>query len=274
VSQLRHFLYDIGFLPTYQVAIPVISVGNLAAGGTGKTPLVIRLAKTFSSQSVAILLRGYGKDEEYILKKHLPNTPIYVDPDRVKSARLAVEQGAELIILDDGYQHRRLARNANVVILRDRDRLSRCIPAGDLRDPISCLKKTDLIVWERDLHSKVSRVVSLDGLVIPSIRGERVGMFCGIGNPSKFKKTLGEMGALIEAEWILADHEPIGQKRLNAFAKRCKQLNVKHLVCTEKDAVKLPPTPLPILVLEIEIEIVGLEKLMAKIEERLYNHAN
>ena len=140
LSLLRHFLYDIGFLRTYKVTIPVISVGNLAMGGTGKTPLVIRLAKAFPSKTVAILLRGYGQDEEHILKKHLPNMAIYVDPDRIKSAKLAVEQGAELLILDDGYQHRRLSRDANVVILRDKDPLSRCIPAGDLRDSAKRLK--------------------------------------------------------------------------------------------------------------------------------------
>ncbi len=274
ISGFRHFLYDIGFLRTYKVSVPVISVGNLAVGGTGKTPLVIKLAKEFSPKSVAILLRGYGKDEEYILKKHLPMAAIYADPDRVASAQLAVEKGAQIIILDDGFQHRRLARDANVVILRHKDAKSRCVPAGDLRDRPSRLKKTDVIVWETDLQSKVRRISTLDGREIPSIQGERIGMFCGIGSPGKFKKTLTDLGASVEAEWILADHEPIGHKRLKSFHDRCNSLSIKYLVCTEKDAVKLPPTVLPIIVLEIEAEVTEFKKLMAKIEERLYNHPN
>ncbi len=160
-----------------------------------------------------------------------------------------------------------------MVILREKDATSRCIPVGDLRDTPRRLKKTDVIVWETDLSSKVRRILTLDGREIPSIRGERVGMFCGIGNPDKFKKTLLGMGVIIEAEWILADHEPIGPMRLKSFCERCNALSVKYLVCTEKDAVKLPPTHFPIIFLEIEAEVAGFEKLMAKIEERLYNNS-
>jgi tetraacyldisaccharide 4'-kinase len=99
-------------------------------------------------------------------------------------------------------------------------------------------------------------------------------MFCGIGNPEKFKKTLLGLGALVEAEWILADHEPMGEKRLKVFYDKCKSLGIKYLVCTEKDAVKLSQTDLPILFLEIEANVMGLEKLIAKIEERMYNQPN
>jgi tetraacyldisaccharide 4'-kinase len=249
----------------------VISVGNLAVGGTGKTPLVIRLAQSFSDKSVAILLRGYGGDEEKILKKHVPYATVYRDPDRVKSAKQAVEGGAEVILLDDGFQHRRLHRDVDLVIIRKRDFTGRCLPAGDLRDNPKRLGKADLLVWETDIQARVLRIVTLGGEEISSIQGERIGIFCGIGSPQKFKKTVSNLGAVICAEWILADHEPMGDKRLHAFYDRCKQLSIRYLVCTEKDAVKLAPSALPILYVEIEAEVIGFEKLMAKIEERMYN---
>jgi len=274
VSRARHCLFDMGFFRTHKVKIPVISVGNIAVGGTGKTPLVIRLAQEYSSTSVAILLRGYGKDEELLFKKRLPQVAVYAHPDRVKSAKLAVENGAKLLILDDGFQHRRLARDVDIVIVRPKDFSGRCLPAGELRDSPQLLKKADVIVLDTDIQTKVLRILTLQGREISSIQGERVGIFCGIGTPEKFKKTLSSLGVEIVDEWILADHEPMGKKRLKDFCQKCKSLGARYLVCTEKDAVKLSSTDLPVLFVEIGVEVVGFEKLIAKIEERMYNMLN
>ena len=273
ISRARHFLYGVGFFRAHKVNATVISVGNIAVGGTGKTPLVIRLAQAFSSTSVAILLRGYGKDEEFLFRKHLPKVAIYAHPDRVKSARLAVANGAKLLILDDGFQHRRLARDVDIVIARQKDFTGRCLPAGDLRDSPRRLKKADMIVLDTEMHTIVRNIRTIQGENISSIQGERIGMFCGLGTPDKFKKTLEGLGVQIVEELILADHEPISNRCLNAFYQKCKSLNIKYLVCTEKDAVKLSPTDLPILVVEISVEVVGMEKLIAKIEESLYTSA-
>ncbi|HEV7738292.1 MAG TPA: tetraacyldisaccharide 4'-kinase, partial [Chlamydiales bacterium] len=199
-------MFDVGFFRTDKVNIPVISVGNIAVGGTGKTPLVIRLAQEYSSTAVAILLRGYGQDEELLFKKRLPQVAIYSHPDRVKSAKLAVANGAKLLILDDGFQHRRLARDVDIVIVRQKDLSGRCLPAGELRDSPHRLKRADIIVLDTEIQTKVLRILTLQGREIASIQGERVGMFCGIGTPEKFKKTLGGLGAEIVDEWILADH--------------------------------------------------------------------
>ena len=273
-SRLRHFLYDVKIWKSNKVSVPVISVGNLAVGGTGKTPLVIRLAKAFEDHKLAIILRGYGKDEEKILQRHLPNVKIYADPNRVKTAQRAIGDGAELILLDDGFQYRRLAKDLEIVILRKNDLQNRCIPAGDLREGPHRLQKADIIVWDHDLQIKVQRILTLDHQEIASIKGEKVGLFCGIGTPQKFRKTLLELGAVILAEWIVADHEPVRMNSLKSFYETCKRLGVKYLVCTEKDAVKLENTSLPILFLEIGMEVIGFEKLIAKIEERLYNHCH
>ncbi len=274
VSHARHFLFDVGFFRTDKVNVPVISVGNIAVGGTGKTPLVIRLAQEFHATSVAILLRGYGKDEELLFKKHLPQVAIHAHPDRVKSAKLAIANGAKLLILDDGFQHRRLARDVDIVIVRQKDFSGRCLPAGELRDSPHRLKRADVIVLDTEIQTTVLRILTLQGREIASIQGERVGMFCGIGTPEKFKKTLSSLGVEIVDEWILADHEPMGEKRLKDFSERCNLLGARYLVCTEKDAVKLSATDLPVLFVEIGVEVVGFEKLIAKIEERMYNMLN
>ena len=108
----RNWLYDHRYFRVSKVPCTVVSIGNIVAGGTGKTPFVHLLAKAFSSRKVVILSRGYGKvpDEPMLLQKRLPSARVYVGKDRVSLAKRAVNDGAELIILDDGFQHRRLHR--------------------------------------------------------------------------------------------------------------------------------------------------------------------
>lgn len=283
VSSFRHFLYDSGALRQIRVSKPVVSIGNIAVGGTGKTPLVIALAHHFAHRRIAILSRGYGGDEIHVLRRHLPHAKFYEDPNRVRAAKLAIQEGAEILFLDDGFQHRKLWRNLDLLILRSKDLNGRCLPAGELRDPLSRIQKADVLffadpIFDKEgilLETKARRILTLQGKEIPSLQGERVGMFCGIGNPERFKKTLVKLGALIGFEMILADHEPIGQKRLYTFYEKCKQFNVKYLVCTEKDVVKIAPVDLPIVYIEIESVIAeGVEewqKLIAKIDQIMNN---
>lgn len=283
VSAVRHFLYDVGVLNQQRVGRPVVSIGNLAVGGTGKTPLAIALARQFSHRRLAIVSRGYGNDEIHVLRRHLPWAKFYEDADRVRGARLAVREGAELVLVDDGFQHRRLWRDFDLLIVRRRDLRGRCLPAGDLRDSPRRLKKADTLFSTESIpgkeairfETKVRRILTLYGQEIFSLQGERVGIFCGIANPERFKKTIVNEGALVIEQFILADHEPIGQKRLYAFYEKCKSLHVKYLVCTEKDAVKLSPIDLPVVYLEIETVITeGVaqwEKLIAKIAQKMNN---
>ncbi len=261
VSAMRHYFYDRGLFNTHRVSIPVISVGNIAVGGRGKTPLVILLGKQFASYHIAILSRGYGDgDEMKVIARHLPNAKLYADPDRVRSANKAFVEKAELIILDDGFQHRRLYRDFDLVLVQPKDLTGRFLPAGELRDSPSRLKKAIVLP---DLKQEATCPVSL--------KGERVAIFCGIGSPERFKKTVESLGAKIVLELYLGDHEPIGSARLNQFYTEAMQHQAKYLICTEKDEVKLPPHSFPIHSVRIETKADGIENLIEKIKERLDN---
>ncbi len=253
--------------PVARVSIPVVSIGNLSLGGTGKTPLVILLAKQFAKKRIAILARGYGGDEMQVIRRHLPFARCYEDRSRVRAAEKAIQEGAELILLDDGFQHRRLHRDFDLVIVRPQDFVERVMPSGKLREPISALKRADFVFSSSDFQTIVKRVVDLKGREV-SLQNEEVAIFCGIGHPERFKKTVESLGARVVFEHFLMDHEPVDLKSL-------KGLSAKYLVCTEKDAVKLPLTDLPILVVEIEIiptaNLPLWQNVVAKITERLNN---
>jgi tetraacyldisaccharide 4'-kinase len=261
------------------VSVPVVSVGNLTVGGSGKTPLVILLAKTFPTRRVAILSRGYAaekgslNDEMQLIARRVPAAMLYQGADRVELAQQAIRNGAELILLDDGFQHRRLGRDFDLVIARPRDWSDRCLPSGRLREPISAIKRADFIFAYEPVSCEAIRLetkVTSENVY----RGEKVGLFCGIGRPENFRATVEGLGAEIVAELVLGDHEPISSQKLARFAALSYSRGAKYLLCTEKDFVKLPPTlSLPVRCIEVEVVVqegVALwEKLIAEIEQKL-----
>jgi len=258
----RNQLYDYRILSITKVNATVVSVGNVVAGGTGKTPFVLLLARKFAGRKVAILSRGYGEmpDEAMLLAKRLPNVKVYIGKNR---AKLAKQVDAELLILDDGFQHRKLHRDFDIVLTRDEKQ--HYLPWGLLRD--SPKRVEGAIAFNtKDLSLKVKRILDLKGKEIPSIQGWKVAIFCGIARPENFKKTVRDLGAEIVAEKIFADHEPSDLRKLP---------KANALICTEKDAVKLPPTDLPIYYLEMEMEVVGakerFEMLIEKIDRKIDN---
>ncbi len=266
IVDIRNALYDKGFLSTHHVRIPVISVGNISVGGTGKTPLVICLAKRFASKRVAIISRGYMSagnvlsDEMQVIARHIPGALLYQGSDRVALAKRAEQDGAEWILLDDGFQHRRLHRDVDLVIERPEDLLDYVMPRGRLREGIKHLARAVPV----RIETKTIRIVDRYGKTVPSIAGERVALFCGIGRPFRFKETIFALGARVVAETYLGDHEPFQD-----VEKFFNSLDVKYLVCTEKDFVKLPILDLPILWVEIEAEIS--ETVIEKINDKLNN---
>ncbi len=284
VSFCKNKFYDWGWFSTEKVDIPVISVGNIVAGGTGKTPLVLLLASKFSHLKVAVLSRGYGKipDEAILLQKRLKHAKIYIGKDRVALAKKAAVDGCDLIILDDGFQYRKLHRDLDLVILSGSDPFGKnhYLPWGFLRDSPKRLNQADAVFVSGELfsHLGLPHIPLTLKVESPSILGRPVAMFCGIAKPHLFKKTIENLGAKVVSEWILVDHGVADTSLLQEFAGKSQKLGAQALLCTEKDFVKLDPAlklSLPLYCVEISYATregdLLWEKLIAKISEKIDN---
>lgn len=276
--RLRNRLYDRGWKRGHRMPIPVVSVGNLTLGGTGKTPCVEYVARFYRQQGrrVAILSRGYGStgganDEALVLEENLDDVPHLQGPDRVALARAAVEElESEVLVLDDGFQHRRLARDLDLVLL-DATRPwghGYLFPRGLLREPPSTLRRAGVVLLTRcdqataakieHLRQAVARLapdvpvveavhrptalVNSDRAEAPleQLAGRPVAAFCGIGNPGAFRRTLEDLGARPDAFRTFSDHHPYTRadvEELSAWARR--QPADGAIVTTQKDLVKL-----------------------------------
>lgn len=292
---VRHFAYKSGLLKTVKVPPRVISVGNIVAGGTGKTPLVRLLAEEFKDKKLAILTRGYRSkiersgdvallegnltpedcgDEPYWYAKKLPHVSIWVGKKRVLSAKRAAELGTEVLILDDGMQHLSLHRDFEIVVLDGKDLFGKghFLPRGLLRDHPKRLKKADLIVlnhidssahFEEASHA-VKRFTKAP-IVGTSMKihntlpaSAKVGAFCALGKPARFFDALDDLSLKVVDHLMAIDHAFFKEEELASFARRCKAKGAEYLVCTEKDSVKLKSSldvGLPIVALEAHLEI-------------------
>lgn len=265
---IRNFLYDRSFLKITKVKPIVVSIGNIVAGGTGKTPFVHLLASAFPKRRVAILSRGYGSvpDEAILLARRLPNARVCVGKNRAKLASLLND--VDLILLDDGFQHRKLFRDIDIILTRQAEK--HYLPWGFLRDSPNRLKEVGFVfAANQNYRLKVKAIRDSDGKEISSIKGWKVGIFSGIAAPERFKKTVVDLGAELVSESVFADHE---------IADLAKLPQLNALICTEKDFVKLPKTDLPIYYLEMEMEMIEpctlWEKLIEKIDQKIDNRCN
>lgn len=294
--------------------VPVISVGNLTTGGTGKTPIVCFLAKWFRAQGVrvAIVSRGYGRgdadenDEALELHSRLPDVPHVQNPDRVEAARIAVEElESQLILMDDGFQHRRLHRDLNIVVID-----ATCpfgygyqLPRGLLRESVAGIRRADVAIISR--CNAVSQTV-IDEIVatirqhhaaiaivhsnhepkslleypsrsqsIDTIVGKDLAAFCAIGNPDAFIQTVESCGANVAAMKSLPDHDPYEPATVSELQDWIRGLGdqVSHVVCTHKDLVKLRTDQLgglPLSAIQIELTVLDgmnvLETALRSIE--------
>jgi tetraacyldisaccharide 4'-kinase len=259
--------------PSYRPKAYTISVGNIVAGGTGKTPFSIYLAQKYSS--VAIVMRPF-QDESALFARNLPKAQIFTNTKKVEAAKKADAQGVEVIIIDDGLQHYALARDYNIILLDSENPFGygQLLPRGLLREPLSALKRADLIVITcRNGHepsqeslatiktytsAPIKRVrITPQGLYDQQNRpqtlppGTKVGAFCAIAKPEQFTQTLTTLGYQVAFTESLPDHATFTPEFLHQLEQKDK---VEVLICTEKDIVKLPPTSLPILYLKIGIE--------------------
>ncbi|MBN2024328.1 MAG: tetraacyldisaccharide 4'-kinase [Pirellulales bacterium] len=304
----RNRRYDRGKIEIHRAGVPVVSVGNLSLGGTGKTPMVQWIARWFRGQGVrvAVISRGYGaedgaaNDEALELEQKLPDVPHLENPDRAAAARVAVEElDMQAIVLDDAFQHRRIARDLDVVLLDALEPFGfdHVFPRGTLREPVSGLARADVVALSRaDLVAPAEREAirrrvlehapralwmevvhhpaalwAADGRQQPidALRDQPVAAFCGLGNPTGFRRTLDACGYRTIAFRTFPDHHRYDRGDVESLADWAKALDVRAILCTHKDLVKLGIDrlgPHPLWALSIELEFLTGQ---AEFEEQL-----
>ncbi len=267
---------------------PVISIGNLTWGGAGKTPLVEYIAHTFKLKNIrpVILMRGYGKlksagasiasevnevnDEALLLEDSLPGVPILVGANRFESAqRLPPDYPVDVFLMDDGFQHWKLARQLDIVVIDTTNPFGNrhLLPRGILREPLNALKRAQAIVltktdWGRDQVDNIRSVAKKYNpscLIVESVHKpfelvdvrqnktlplkdldhQKICAFCAIGDPTAFLKTLNDLGAQVEKNFTFMDHHEYQRHELEDMIKFCQAQGILGLVTTQKDAVKL-----------------------------------
>ena len=291
----RNALYDRGVVRPRRIAgARVVSVGNLTVGGSGKTPVVIFLAARFvaAGRSVAVLSRGYGRtsareidfqaddappaeeagDEPVLIARRCAGVRVYVGADRARLAERARARGADVLVLDDGMQHRRLARDVDVVVVDEAVGFGNeaMLPRGPLREPPHQLRRASLL-WiraaavpapipefsgpiVRAVHAP-SAVLDPEGAVQPASRlsGFHVHALCALARPASFVRTLQSLGAVVTGLSAFGDHHLYTRAEVDRVAARARSEGAL-LVTTEKDRVRLPADA-PVWTLRLDVRL-------------------
>ena len=268
-TALRNRLYDRGVLSSRRLEQPVVSVGNLSVGGSGKTPFVITLGELLQARGIRfdVLTRGYRRktrgvlvvekhgnaadfgDEPLLIARRL-GVPVIVGESRYAAGRLAERTfQSQLHILDDGFQHRSLARDFDIVLMTERDFDDRLLPSGRLREPLSSLRRADAIVLPRDFSVKNSAIESFarQGKLIWRMTREIVTpaapiapiVFCGIARPQQFFAQVRAAGITPATEVIFRDHHAYDRSDIARLLAMRDKLSAGGFLTTEKDAVSL-----------------------------------
>jgi tetraacyldisaccharide 4'-kinase len=330
VVRIRNILYDHRILTSHRVDAFVLSVGNLTTGGTGKTPLVAWLAKHLQRKvsRVAVLTRGYKADRQLStinrqppqigtvpiwkgdepaeLARACPGVPIIVNPDRVAGAMEAIHNHrTQVLVLDDGFQHRRLAHDLDIVTIDATEPFGygRLLPAGLLREPLTSLHRAHAIVLTRcdqvapptldEIEATVHRIhpslpiarsihapaaVELaDGSKLnPSqLKDKKVFAFCGLGNPEGFLRTVESCGCKIVGKRVFDDHQAYSDRILADLHGQAQSSGAELLLTTQKDWTKIKCLPLPnfppaLACLVVELAFIsGSESLTVLIDRAL-----
>lgn len=267
-TRLRAAAYRTGWLRRRRPPLPTLSIGNLAAGGTGKTPLLLDALRRLRDRDVraGVLSRGYGGDEGRIVAERHPEALLVEDHDRVRGLRRILELGPpDVLLLDDGFQHFRLERDLDVVLLDAMAPFGRCFPAGLFREPPAALRRAHLVVlsradlaaedarraaWERvaAARARLAPLPELEGSLrvrhvrhlasgetrpAETLRGLAAFVACGVGNPLSFLRLCQRAGVEARGAWFAPDHHPWPDSDLRRFRGQ------PHVLVTEKDGVKL-----------------------------------
>jgi len=279
----RNSLYQRGALRTRALRGPVVSVGNLSVGGAGKTPFVLLLGELLRARGLRfdVLSRGYGRqtqgvavvdpagsardfgDEPLLIARRL-GVPVIVGEDRFHAGELAESRfGPQLHILDDGFQHRSLARDFDIVLVAGEDAQDRLLPAGRLREPLSSLQRADAVVLSGDASPDSLPLAgkllwrTRRGIVAQDVPARPVG-FCGIARPRNFFRDLENAGIEAQAEAIFRDHHRYSEQDVADLAKLKERSQADGFVTTEKDAINLGgylAALQPIAVVQVKMEL-------------------
>ncbi len=317
VSWVRNLCYDYEWFPAYSSSLPVISVGNLAVGGTGKTPVVDWLVKEFHKRGKhpAIISRGYSGnfdgavgvvstgdgilmtavecgDEPYLLARRNPYCPVYISKKRIDGIK-ALEKlpNIDVIILDDGFQHRAVKRDVDLVLLDATRPLGNSLPlpAGNLREFPGALKRADFLLMTRSgvqgqsdfmgyhaynsCHQLADIAVCLDGHAVPISQLKKLNLlaFAGIADPESFFTSLENMGLSLQRKLPFADHVEYQNQIMKQL--HTQAVSVDALITTEKDAVKLSADmfELPCYQISMDINIDNSTELIENITKRLWS---
>lgn len=307
----KNLAYDRRFRASYKSPLLVISVGNLSVGGTGKSPAVAWLAQHLRTASVriAVLSRGYGSldngqnDEALELELRHPDVPHLQHWDRIVSAKLALEElDMQALVLDDGFQHRRIARDLDIVLIdaSEAPTARRLLPGGLLREPLSSLRRAHAVVLTRvdqaapaeleTLRQQVRRHAPTACLVhathapsslvqlespdadVQELQGKKVLAFCGIGNPPSFFTSLEKLGANVLDTKTWPDHYGYQREDLERLSAWAEAYNDADLViCTMKDWVKIQTAKIgqvPLVALAIELKLLDGRAELAALVNR------
>ncbi len=309
VVRARNASYNLRISKTHRVSVPVVSVGNLTMGGTGKTPMVAWLARWFGEHGVkvAIVSRGYGaragsqNDEALELAQRLPGVPHLQNPNRVSAAQRAIdEHDCGIVLLDDAFQHRRIHRDLDIVLIDAIEPFGygHVFPRGTLREPLSTLARADVVALSRadaitseeretvrsrirllapsaawlELEHRPTNLISGTGDVsaIDTLSSQRVAAFCAIGNPAGFRHTIAACGCDTVDFREFPDHHPFVEEDVAELSDWASRLdNVTAILCTHKDMVKinrrqLGPHRLWALTIALDVR-AGEEELLSRL---------
>jgi tetraacyldisaccharide 4'-kinase len=311
-ASLRRAAYARGLLKTERLRSPVISVGGLAMGGSMKTPAVIELAHALASRGPRVGVLGHGYrgadaaprvvsdgerplesvdtvgDEALLLAHELPGCPIVVGRDKVAAGRLLEERfGKCIVLVDSGFQHRRLFRDLDVVCVTENDLAARVVPAGMLRESPRALRSADVIFTDRETDGprvatlrarRPNDVFSLaradfgffplEGTGVEVDVPARAFVFCGIGSPQRLVKDVAGRGVTVVGQRFFRDHHPFSETELKEVADAALKAGAAAVVTTAKDAVRIQawPFPKPLLVLSARLDIEGLPAVLKRID--------
>jgi tetraacyldisaccharide 4'-kinase len=290
---IKRQMFRLKWLKPKRLANPVISVGSVSAGGAGKTPVVMMLAGMLRRRgyAVAILTRGYGRSapetvervepygdaawfgDEPVLLAQRAGVPVFVSADRYSAGLLAEQSDASgkiaVHLLDDGFQHRELARDIDIVLLTEEDVEDTLLPAGNLREPLSALREADVVVVREEESERLRRFIanipqkrrsiaiweirrqlSLDGDAARLLSARPLA-FCGIARPNSFTSMLAAEGCHPVETVAFPDHHPYTGQDIDRLVQQARKRGADGFVTTEKDAVKLTP------VMREHLEVLG-----------------